>query len=99
MIEELVLAEEPEDCILFSIDEELNLSVFTISLRIKGSEGWVGDVVTMVGRIGDDKPDEERDLTKGKKCFKREDTEHKGGGWMDWGGPLSVDDGGRGCFS
>ena len=60
-MEELVLAEDAEDCILFSNEEELNLSVITTSLRIKGSEGVVGDVVTIVGGTGDDRPDEERD--------------------------------------
>lgn len=76
--EEHVLADDAEDCALFSMDEELNLSVFTPSLRIKGAEGVVGDVVTIVGGTGDDRPDEERDLTKGKKCFKRSDTEDNG---------------------
>ena len=67
----LVRAEDAEDCALFSTDEELNLSVVTTSLRIKGSDREVGEVVTIVGGAGDDKADEELDLTRGKKCFKR----------------------------
>lgn len=78
MAEELVLAEEAEDCTLLSIEEELSLSVITTSLRTKGSEGVVGDVVTIVGGTWDDRPDEERDLTRGKKCFRRADTEYNG---------------------
>jgi len=79
----LVLAEDAEDCTVFSIDEELSLSVITTSLRIKGSQGVVGDVVTIVGGTGDDKPDEERDLTNGKKCFNLADIEYKGGRRID----------------
>lgn len=43
--------------------------------------GVVGDVVTMVGGEGDGggrKLDVERDLARGKKCFKRALTEYRG---------------------
>jgi hypothetical protein len=51
-------------------------------LRTEGLVGVVGEVVTMVGGIDGEEeentPEAERDLVRGKKCFKRADTEYRG---------------------
>jgi hypothetical protein len=79
-----VLAEEAESGAL-SKDEELNLSVpeaLPPDVRTGGC-GDVGEVVMMAGGgwwccFGGMRGEAERDLTRGKKCFRRVVTEERG---------------------
>ena|SRR5277367_2269201 len=80
-----VLAEEAESGVL-SKDEELNLSVpeaWPPDVRTAGA-GDVGEVVMMAGGGswccfgGGTTGEAERDLTRGKKCFRRVVTEERG---------------------
>jgi hypothetical protein len=79
LIEELVRAEEAEDCALplFSTEDELNLGSAGGPFGSDGSEAAVGEVVIIAGGVGC-VLDDERDLTRGKKCFRRADTECRG---------------------
>jgi hypothetical protein len=80
-----VLAEEAESGAL-SKDEELNLSVpEALPPEVRtGGAGDVGEVVMMAGGGwwfcfgGAMRGEAERDLTRGKKCFRRVVTEERG---------------------